>query len=54
MPVRSEYTTIYTEESGRVVHATTHQPCGGKGCAECNDLGFTKSYPESGKKRSTA
>lgn len=36
-----ERSTACVSEDGVTRIATTHDVCGGKGCAVCNDLGFT-------------
>lgn len=40
---RSEYTTTYVDGDGQTVHAAYHAACMGKGCKDCNGLGFTKT-----------
>jgi hypothetical protein len=34
--------TVVGSEGGAVILATTHSACKGRGCDDCNGLGFTK------------
>lgn len=41
---RNETTSTYRDEKDRLVTATTHSECNGKGCERCGGLGFTSQY----------
>lgn len=38
------YSTRGLDKDGRLADWTRHEPCGGKGCAQCDNLGFTKQF----------